>query len=244
VDVGWCRAQYDAGVRTADTGVAELVAALERMGLKERTALIILGDHGESLGEHGIYFDHYGLYDEVLRPPLIIHWPGGPPAGRRIAALTQTQDLCPTVLQILGLPVPPGIEGRSLIPLLEGSDDTVGHRRLLACECNWGFRWAMRSERWKLIVSRAPDLLHPRPEIELYDIVRDPEERHNLVDSDQVQAAGHRAEFEAWLGRRLSHATDPVLREAVLGHPQLRWRLLKTRLRWDLWLRLHELVPA
>jgi arylsulfatase A-like enzyme len=242
-DVSWCQAQYDAEVRTADEGVAELLSGLARLGVADNTILVVIGDHGESLGEHGIYFDHYGLYDCVLRPPLIIRWPGSLSGEHRIDDLVQMSDLAPTILEMTGLPVSPGMDGRSLVPVLREAGPGPEWDRVVACECNWSFNWAMRKDNWKIIVSRAPDLLHNRPPIELYDLAEDPGETRNLALRDPRLAGEWLGDFEGWLGQRLGRAAqgpDPVRAEAEEGHSVLRWRFAKARARWALRLWLHD----
>lgn len=238
-ELDWCRDQYDAEVRTADAGVAELLDGLDRLGERDRTLIVVLGDHGESLGEHGIRCDHYGLYDCVLRPPLILHGPPLVPAGRRIRTTAQVPDLCPTVLDLVGVPAPAGIEGRSLVPALHDEAGDGVPDRVIACEASWGFKWAIRQGGWKLIVPRAPDLLHRRPGLELYDLVADPAETTNLVERERCRAAEWLRCLETWLatlgpGRR---PADPIRAVARVGHRRLQWRFLKVRLRWELAIR-------
>lgn len=230
-DVDWVRAQYDAGVRAADDAVAELAGELARLGVADRTALIVVGDHGESLGEHGIYFDHHGLYEPTLRAPLVVAWPGVTDGGRRVAELVQMPDLAPTVLDLLGAPVPAACEGKSLRPLLGGEGAWRRYSKVVSCEASWMFKWAYRVAGYKLIVARAPDI-HGMPPMELYELASDPDELHDLARAQPEIAAGLRHELERWLARKLRAAgldRDPVAELARRKNPALLRKLARRR---------------
>lgn len=113
---------YDPDVATNDRAVGRLLDALRARGDADRTVVILHADHGQSLGEH-FYFGHgKNLYDATLRIPLIVRAPGRIPAGRRVASLARNVDIMPTVLEVLGLPLPDGLDGRSLVPLTNGGE--------------------------------------------------------------------------------------------------------------------------
>ena len=241
-DLEWCQAQYDAEVRALDDVIAELLDDLEGLGVLENTVVVILGDHGESLGEHGVFFEHHGLYDVTLRPPLIVHAPGRIAAGRRIESVVMTPDLAPTILDLLGLPIPAGppgrstptvMEGRSLAPLLAGRPSEASRRIVAASEATWMCKWAYRTDDYKLIVAREPDL-YGSPPVELYDLRADPAETTNLADTRPEVRDGLRAEFEEWLGRRLAalgRRTDPVRAHGSMHRKFLRPLPLRKRLK-------------
>lgn len=250
VDVDWCRAQYDAEVRAADDGVAELLAHLRQLGLAENTAVVIVGDHGESLGEHDILFDHHGLYECTIRPPLIMHWPGVttsspvplctqgegrlPASAGRVSALAQTPDIPATVLDLLAIPRPPTMEGQSLAPLVTGRGAWQPYAQIVACESTWMFKWAWRKAGYKLIVAREPDL-YGKPPVELYDLHADPEERINLAAERGDVREAMRREFEGWLAQRLretGQTEDPVARLGRARRRRLHCRLLRQKIRW------------
>ncbi len=216
-DIEFVRSQYDSEIRCSDDGVQELTGELERLGLLDDTMVILLGDHGEELGEHGIYFDHHGLYESNIHVPLIIRPPGGVEGGLRIPVLVQHHDIAPTVLEASGLPRLPSMDGRSLMPWIRGGGDTGGERALLTEECTWMAKRALREEGRKLIVSREPDF-YGKPERELYDLVEDPGEQHNLADMDSDLARDMEARLESELGDRLRRAgrrEDPVLAHGI-----------------------------
>ncbi len=112
---------YDAAVGYTDGQVARLIDALYDRGLGRRTVVVVTSDHGEMLGEHGLA-DHAYLYDENLLVPLILAAPGDRGAGRRIVTQVTQADLLPTILELAGLEPPRAIDGRSLVPLLDGAE--------------------------------------------------------------------------------------------------------------------------
>jgi arylsulfatase A-like enzyme len=235
-DEEWCRSQYDAAVRASDDGIRELVDQLGRLGIADNTAIIILGDHGESLGEHGILFDHHGLYECTMRPPLIMRWPGVTAGVGRVEPLTQTPDIPATIVTLLGIPRPAGMEGQCMVPLLEGGGGWRPRPQAVACESTWMFKWAWRKHGHKLIVAREPDL-YGRPPVELYDLAADPEEQTDIAATRPEVRDELKGEFESWLAQRLretGQAMDPV---ALLGRARrcrIHRRLMRQRLRWML----------
>jgi arylsulfatase len=99
-----------------DRQIGRLLDFLDSRGLLETTIVAVVADHGENLGEQGVFFRHAGLWDATLHVPLLLRAPGPrTQAGRRISGLVQTIDLLPTLLQFLDLPTPAGLDGRSLL---------------------------------------------------------------------------------------------------------------------------------
>ncbi len=230
-DLEFVRSQYDAEIRVADDGVAELLGELDRQGALDDTLVVILGDHGESLGEHGIFFEHHGLYDNVLRPPLILCGPKVP-RGRRVDALTLLTDVAPTVLDLLGHDLPAALDGRSLVPLFDGATPTESHSQVLALECTWMAKWALRKDGFKVIVSREPDF-YGNPPIELYDLRSDPAEIRNLADDRPDVRDVLIDDLESQIAARLSalgRTVDPVrahgsLRDKIFRKPSFQRRM-------------------
>ncbi|MCB9766168.1 MAG: sulfatase [Alphaproteobacteria bacterium] len=184
------RGLYLGELACVDAQLGRLVDALDARGLLDDALLIVTSDHGESFDAHWEFFDHGGtVYDEALAVPLILRQPGGRGGGARVAPLVSTMDLYPTVLERLGLPAEPQVEGISLAPLLEGQP-FVPHERLFLeaskPEGGWtegqvGDSWtngakcrAVRGARYKRV--RCP----ARDEAELFDLTEDPAERLDL----------------------------------------------------------------
>jgi arylsulfatase A-like enzyme len=110
---------YRGEVVYVDAELARLVAALRDLGLLDATAVVVTSDHGEGLGDHGLLEHGENLFDELVRVPLVVRAPGIA-RGQRLAGAVQLEDLAPTALELLGLPAPAGIDGRSLAPWLRG----------------------------------------------------------------------------------------------------------------------------
>lgn len=112
-------ALYDGEIRYTDDVLARLLAALEQSGLEGNTLLVVTADHGQHFGEHRTFGHSTTLYEPVLHVPLILRGPGIP-AGLRIPDPVGLIDVAPTVLELLGVPAPKDIQGRSLVPALHG----------------------------------------------------------------------------------------------------------------------------
>lgn len=113
-------AAYDAEVRGVDRDLGRVLAALERLGLRDRTAVVVTSDHGEEFGEHGGAYHGWTLYEEQLRVPLAIVAPGLTAPDTVLTDAVGLVDLMPTLLELFDVPAPPGLQGRSLAPLLRG----------------------------------------------------------------------------------------------------------------------------
>jgi arylsulfatase A-like enzyme len=217
-------ALYDGGILSADRRVGELVGHLRQAGLYDRTLLVVTSDHGEELGERGPagFFGSHGhtLYDELLSVPLIVKLPGQRHAGRRVAAVVRAIDVMPTVLEVLGIPRGPALEGRSLRPLWRGEE--AGRRVAFSEALAFGEeKKSARTDRYKLILTvPAPDVVRrgrrgaPAWPVgrELYDLQEDPAETRNLVAGTGRHPVAE--ELEAPLREHLGdYAESPALAE-------------------------------
>lgn len=188
---------YDGEIAWTDALVGELLDGLGRLGLGERTLVAVVGDHGESLGEHGEQGHGLFLYQPSVHVPLLLAGPPGVvPAGRRIDEVVHQTDLAPTLLDLLGVPsrLEPG-PGRSLRPLLAGAagapaSATAGYSETFypRLRFGWAELRALRTPRWHFIEA-------PRPE--LYDLERDPGETRNLAERETATVAELRARLAA-----------------------------------------------
>jgi len=181
-DQEYVSAQYDGAVAYMDAAMQTIFAKLAALGLEEETLVVITSDHGETLYEHDCFFDHHGLYDCTLIVPLILKFPGRLPAGKRIADVTLISDIMPTVLDLLGIDSGLMFDGRSLTGVIAGE---AGERRseFYITECTWMRKHGWRTPEWKLICALEPDF-HFKPEIELYNLIRDPGENVNLAEAE------------------------------------------------------------
>ncbi|WP_193213559.1 sulfatase [Luteolibacter marinus] len=112
------RKHYAACVSFADAQVGRLLESLEKHGLKDDTIIVLWGDHGWHLGEHNVWGKHT-LFEESLRSPLVLAYPGLPSPGEASRSIVETVDLFPTLCDLAGIDAPSGLSGRSLRPLLE-----------------------------------------------------------------------------------------------------------------------------
>jgi arylsulfatase A-like enzyme len=216
-DAEYVVALYDQEVRYLDDGIADLMGALDRLGLADNTLVVFTADHGLSMTEHGLYFEHLcGLYDSTIHVPLILRWPGRIRPGTRVPGMFQVSDIAPTVLEAVGQPVSPAIEGRSLWPLLAGEGLVPAHDRVISLESTLEAKWAIRTERHKFILARGPDQYGQSRE--LYDLVSDPTEQRNIAGEAPETAAALEAELEGWIADRLKalgRTEDPIVANGV-----------------------------
>jgi choline-sulfatase len=194
-EIAYVRALYDGGVAATDAEVGKFLALLDELGIADTTLVAVTADHGEELGDrtpdrlgtHGT-----ALYDSLLHVPLILRDPTRPFAGRRIAAQVRLIDVMPTLLDRLGVAVPPETTGRTLLPFLDGTDreDRLVYAELLdpASPTPRVSRVALRDGRYKLIVN-VPPLGPNESATELYDVAADPSELDNLAVREPAQKA-------------------------------------------------------
>jgi arylsulfatase len=218
---------YDGEIRHVDDGIAELLAALDESGLADETLVLFTADHGEVMVRKGIYFDHHGLYEENIRVPLILRWPGQIPAGRRVDEFVQHMDFAPTLLGLAGASLPETVEGKDFSGLATGQSPAPLWDRVVCCENTWQSKWAVRTDTHKLILSRAPDPYGNRPR-EFYDLTADPGETRNLVDEQPALADELTEWLESWIADGLARAgrtEDPLCEQGItLGKRWDEWR--------------------
>lgn len=186
--------RYDGEIRRTDDQIARLLAGLGALGLLERTIVVVTADHGESLREHGYYFDHgKEVYSASLHVPLIVAGPGIPDDGRRVPGVVRTPDIPATLLDLLELEPVPSFRGRSVAPWIEAPPDVreavsearFAHRRSQAAYRRTGPKTSVRSDRFSAILRLTDGA------VELYDRRDDPAETVDLLgpgngDSDEA----------------------------------------------------------
>jgi arylsulfatase A-like enzyme len=120
-DFDYLHGIYDGAVSYGDAWFGLLMAGLERRGALDHTVVVLLSDHGEELGEDGLFHHRYTLSDLALKVPLLVRLPGGAQGGRRIEGMVDLTDVMPTLLEAAEAEAPAGIRGRSLWPALQGA---------------------------------------------------------------------------------------------------------------------------
>lgn len=211
---------YAGGVTHTDRQIAQVLAALEARGVLDDTIVIVTADHGEELGEHGVW-EHNHMFQSNLRVPLIVSWPNRLPFGRRVSALVESIDLVPTVCEWIGL-APPfeerlddqgrnygALDGLSLAPLVEGRVDSV--REFSFAEN--GVEMSVQDLEWKLVVpfvdqqmnvfslqgrsfESLESLASSKPR--LFHLASDPGELHDVVERERPVAERLFAELQRW----------------------------------------------
>ncbi len=189
------RAYYYTLVRLIDRQMGRILEALERTGLAENTLVIFTTDHGELLGDHGLWMKGPYHYEPLVRIPLLLRWPRGFPGGQRLAALINQVDLAPTILAAAGAPCPAELDGIDALPLLRGEAPTLRESTLIE------FVDDPRTLRLKTIVTTNRKLTWYAGQDygELYDLEHDPREKINQWDNP-----AYAAEKARLLGQLLS----------------------------------------
>lgn len=172
---------YLAEIAFTDSQVGRLLEGLEVNGTKEETFVVLAGDHGESLGEHGEVQHGFFIYEAATRVPLILSTPFEQFHGIERSEVVSLVDVMPTVLEMSGVEIPAAVQGQSLVPLFESGGGTPN--RFVYSETfyarfhyGWSELTAIQDERYKLIIS---------PDPELYDLAEDPGETTNLVSRER-----------------------------------------------------------
>jgi len=196
---------YDAEIEFTDANVGKLVDWLRQNRLYDNTLIVIVGDHGESLGEHGEEKHGFFIYNATLHVPFIVKFPGGANSGRVVREQVSLVDMAPTVLQILGRGGPQSLkaQGTGLLALVLGK--APDYRAEIYAEGYYPrlqFGW---SELRGLITDRYKYLLAPKPE--LYDLNEDFDERRNLASERSGLANQLRESLKA-LRRRYAASTS------------------------------------
>ena len=192
---------YQAEVLAVDRALGALLAALDARGLRGRTLVVVAADHGEGLGQHGTLDHAPNVYEEQVRVPLLLRWPGTLEAGRRIGEPVGLVDVAPTVAELAGVQFTSEPDGRPLTAALEAGAvrdprPIIGRRQRYerSYQGHRGPKFFVRSDRWKYIrATEDPD--------ELYDLVADPNELRDLHDANPDAAARLGGILDAALAR-------------------------------------------
>lgn len=187
--------RYNAEIKFMDSQVGRLVRKLEKLGDLDKTLIVFTADHGENLTEHNIYIAHHDPYEEVVKIPLIFYNPNF--HFKKIKSFVCNIDIFPTILDFLKIPVAQNIDGKSLLPLINGKSTKL--RNFVFFDDNLFGKYSLRKSRRKLgvrvdnykyirtIRGKDQDIFQPFPvnyrvaQEELYDLNVDPMEKNNLA---------------------------------------------------------------
>ncbi len=203
-------AQYDGELAYMDACCQRIITRLEELGKVDETLIVITGDHGETLYDHDIHFDHHGLYEPTLVVPLVYYWPGHVPQGVRSKMYTLHEDMIPTLLEICGLQqYAKGVkfDGISTVPYFT-KPAASSRSEFYITECTWQRKHGWRTPHWKYFQALEPDF-HHKPKIELYNLIEDPEEAVNLADKEKELVRLMRNRMNAWIKKREKETGKP-----------------------------------
>ncbi len=190
--VRFAGAPYDGEIVTVDAAVGRLLAGLRERRLFDGALVVVLGDHGESLGEHGEDTHGVFLYDATIHVPLVVRLPRGEGAGERLASRVGLVDVAPTVLEAAGLAAPAAVQGRSLLGLARGAREaerpSYAESEYPRRVFGWSGLASWRAERFLLVEA---------PRRELYDSRSDAGAARNLARERPAVVAGMVAEMDA-----------------------------------------------
>jgi choline-sulfatase len=192
---------YDGEIAYADSALGHFMAYLKKQGWYDGAVVVVVGDHGEGLGEHDEDTHGIFLYDSTTHVPLMMKLPGEDAKGREVRAQVRTTDILPTVLDVVGVQVPARLDGESLRPYFVG--EAAGRTAFGETDYPLRFGWAplrsVRDREVKFIEA-------PRPEV--YDLHADPKELRNIYKSEDANAEKLRG-LLAELRKRIPAQTPP-----------------------------------
>jgi arylsulfatase A-like enzyme len=197
-DLAYAKALYDAEIRHVDAWIGELLAEVRKLNLDSTATIVIISDHGEEFQEHGDLL-HERLYTTVTRVPMMIRLPNGHKAGV-IPQLVETIDLMPTLLELAGAPLPFGVQGESLLPMIRGESRLpyvafgestfFGEQRYVALA------------DFRLIFTKEDEAT------ELYNLAADPLELEDLAAAEPDLVKALRQRLDSWEEMVVAAAVD------------------------------------
>ena len=196
---------YDGEIAFMDEQIGRLTDWLARNGLDKSTVVVFVGDHGESLGNHGEGTHGYFIYDYAMHVPFLVATPFDALRGKRVPAQVSTADVFPTILDLVGAAPQAKVQGRSLVGLMfdPGRKDNVpayGEAMASNVQFGWSALHALRTPRYKYIDA---------PRAELYDLVRDAGEQENVLAKSPDVARRMKAELDRLMTETSRNAPAP-----------------------------------
>lgn len=190
---------YDGSIASADQAIGEIIQALKDAGVYDDCVIIISADHGEAIGQMGMYFEHGVAVDGVAHVPLIMRWPGLTDAGGRCETLMYQYDFMATLMDLLGIEPPPLWDAQSLAPVFHG-EPSAG-RPFLVYGCGiFALQRAVRTRDHAFVRTFHPGC-SPLDDVYLFDVQSDPHQTLNIVDDHpQLRAEMERLYADWWHG--------------------------------------------
>ncbi len=185
---------YHASISYMDAQLGRILDELDRSDLAKNTIILLWGDHGWHLGDHGMWCKHTN-YEQATRIPLMVSMPGTIRAGRRTSSLTETVDIFPTLCELAGIPTPRGLDGRSFADVLQKPN--LKPKAFVQQVYPRGDKLgrALRTDRYRLVEWKKPGDLPSTAELELYDYKNDPLETTNIAGKEPDLARSLQSHF-------------------------------------------------
>jgi len=203
-------ALYKGEISYLDHQIGRVLSTLDELGIREKTIVALIADHGESMTEKGIYFEHGGMFNQVLHIPFILRCPDLLPAGLRVEPMVSGADVFPTLIGLAGLTSPvSGLEGRDLAPLI--ADPSTPLHRYVFSEAVGGIIRSVSGVEYKFIKPYPEDWTTPRRL--LFRPFADYQEERDLMEQEPEVARRLETVLEKWLAAAQAKAL-PV----VTGH--------------------------
>lgn len=230
-NVEYMTAMYDASLRYLDEQMRALIDGLRAAGVLDDTLVVIAADHGESLGDHGIYFVHSGLYEPTVHVPLLVRAPRASVEPGRITRVVENLDIPATIFAATGLAQPESFRGGSLLAGTPGDDVAffehygrfaTGMRRGSVKTIDQRELKSHREQVWPSL-----RLWYEAPSLQMFDVVQDPGELHDLASSQPELLRENLGVIDAWRTDRalrspVARKVDPKLTESLraLGYTE------------------------
>lgn len=207
---------YDGEIAFMDEQIGRIIAWLKEKGVDKKTVIVIVGDHGEGLGDHGEMAHGYFIYDYAVRVPLLVVMPLEEFRGIRVKQQARTIDIFPTLLDIAGIPIPEENQGKSLLPLVfrpKTNNNSEAYSESMTPDILYGWSplLSLRQGQYKYIDA---------PRSELYDLSLDPEELRNIQTEHPQLALEMKKELDRIV--RQTSFNAPALESANLDRETLR----------------------
>jgi arylsulfatase A-like enzyme len=203
------RSDYYAIITHLDAQIGRILDTLDREGLTKNTLIVFAADNGLAVGQHGL-LGKQNLYDHSIRVPLILAGPGIP-AGQRSDTMVYLFDFFPTLMEFLGLPIPPTVDGKSFLPVIK---DPKRKTRDAMVHAYRHFQRALRTPRWKFIRYNVNGVQSRQ----LFDLAADPWEMKNLAEDPSLKETVN--QLDLLLRMYLKQHGDPL----DLTKPDWAWK--------------------
>jgi arylsulfatase A-like enzyme len=214
-DIEYVSAAYDAEILYMDTALRNLFDNFKKRNLLDNSIVILTADHGESLTEHDVYFDHHTIYNTNIHVPLIMSGAAFPRKNSKDYGLCQQLDITPTLLSLLGIQKNKIIYGQNLLDLSLRNESGDLYDKIISLENTWESKISLTTRQYKLIRTVKDVDLYGRKSgyLELYDLKKDPEENVNLVYSSSKVVEMMNKAMDTEIEQILQGRSNPIIEQ-------------------------------